>query len=62
MAECRSWDPAIQAGQMLGADEHRSERTQVPERGAQEATTQMARMGAAAPTGISGIYVRVNSN
>ena len=37
----------VQVGQMLGADEHRSARiAQMRKRGAPQATTQMARMGA----------------
>jgi hypothetical protein len=35
-----------QAGQMLGAAEHRSARIVMRKRGAEAATTQMARMGA----------------
>ena len=43
-------DRAIQAAQMLGGDEHRSERIPLMrERGAQETTTQMGCMGARGP-------------
>ena len=47
---------------MLGADEHRSERIVMRERGAEEATTLMACMGAEAPTGISGSLPLVKAN
>jgi hypothetical protein len=42
-----------QTAQTLGADEHRSERIVMRERGAQEATTQMGCMDAEHPSIIS---------
>src|SRR5713101_1577610 len=52
-AGCTARRIGVQVGQILGAAEHRANASCMPERGAEAATTEMARMGDKASAGCS---------